>query len=197
MRPTTTRLLAALLATGLAGCAGESAAPEPLDPATPSFTLQASGDVARSARGFTLTSFLRNGYREEVDGGRLRDSSDVTLISLAPDGPAGPQVNLGLLGRPVVGTYRVRSGGPVGRPIGAQPEFYGSYMVPNADGTRRDYAASTGTVTITAVRPMIQGTFAFRATTVVTWPANPVPGTTVRSTPASAEFSGEFVARLP
>src|SRR5687768_4897080 len=150
-------VLATSLVTACSGADKASAAPE----TEPSFTLSASGDVTRTATGFTLTAYLRDGFTEITGapgGERQRQSSDVTLIALALDGPAGPQVSIGLLGRAAVGTYRVRAGGT---PIGERPEFYADYAVPNADGTRRSYSASTGTVTITSTSPTIRGTFEF------------------------------------
>jgi hypothetical protein len=195
MPPRPSRVAALLAASLVTGCSGADEAPAAPD-SEPSFTLSASGDVTRTASGFTFTTYLRDGFREIVDperGGQPQ-SSDVTLIALAPGGPLGHHVGIGLLGRAAVGTYRVRA---AGAPIGARPEFYANYDVPNADGSRRSYAAATGTVTITSVSPMIRGTFEFHAAHSVVWPANVTVGTTVRSSPVSADFRGEFVARPP
>jgi hypothetical protein len=196
MLPRPSRVAALLAASLVTACSGADEAPAAPE-SEPSFTLSASGDVTRTATGFTLTTYLRDGFSEVLDpaGGGARRSSDVTLIALAPDGPTGHQVNIGILGRAAVGTYRARFGAT--SPLGARPEFYGLYSVPNADGSRREYGASSGTVTITAVSPMIRGTFEFHASQSVLWPANAGVGTSVRSTPAAADFHGEFVARLP
>jgi len=59
------------------------------------------------------------------------------------------------------------------------------------------YAATTGTVTITAVSPAIRGTFSFHSARSSTWPAVITVGTTVASVPASLDVSGTFVAKMP
>jgi hypothetical protein len=192
------RLVPVALALTLGACSGGDAPvdPGPDDsgsPPAPAYTLTAVGDVTRSATGLAFSFYQRNGFTETTtsNGVSQRDSSDVTLVMLSPDGAGGLRVYLGLIGQPAVGTYRVRA---VGNRLGTRPEFYGGYVALDADSSFQDYSAATGTVTVTAVLPALRGTFAFHSASVVRWPANAAPGTSVRSTPASADFSGSFVA---
>jgi hypothetical protein len=185
-------LFAVIAGASAAACGSESAvAPSDISPA---YSVTVSGDRTGARSGISFTQFIVNGWREETNGGATKDSSDVTLVTLGLLDPTQPQTNLGLLGRPRVGTYRVRVAGAV---VGSTPEFYGSYRAINSDGTSTDFSATTGTVTIDAISPAVRGTFKFHSSRSVTWPAGVTPGTVVTSVPASLDVSGNFVAKTP
>ncbi|HXT17088.1 MAG TPA: hypothetical protein VN706_15710 [Gemmatimonadaceae bacterium] len=160
-----------------------------------SFSVSTTGDRRDSIGGFTFTQFMPAGWSEVSNGGATRYVSDVTLLSLASLDLTKPTVGLGLLGSARAETYQVRV---VGTSVDARPQFYASYSVPNADGSRVVYAATSGIVVVTSVsNGVIKGTFTFHAGQSTTWPANIAPGTTVSSVPASLDASGSFVARAP
>jgi hypothetical protein len=191
MRSSHPMLVAAVLVA--AACGGDSTTAPVLDLA-PSYSVAVSGDITVTRSGVSLTQHLANGWSEETNGGATRYSSDVTLMSFAALDFTQPQTNIGLLGTAKVGTYRVRV---TGGPFGGVPEFYGSYRTSNADGTSTVYDATSGTVTITSVSPVIRGTFAFHSARSGTWPAVVTVGTTITLVPASLDVSGSFVAKLP
>jgi len=176
-----------------AACGGDSSTAPAADIA-PNYSVAVSGDITATRSGVSLTQHLVNGWSEETNGGATKYSSDVTLMSFAALDFTQPQTNIGILGAPKVGTYRVRV---VGAPFGAVPEFYGSYRISNADGTSKVYDATSGTVTVTSVSPVIRGTFAFHSARAGTWPAVVTVGTTITLEPASLDVSGSFVAKLP
>jgi hypothetical protein len=194
-------LVGALLsAAALAACsAHDSSAPTDPDPGDPAFAVSFSGDQSGSIHGFTFTQRFTNGY-SEVDQAGHSQSTNVVAILLAsidlnpPTVTIGPQVNIGLMGNLVPGTYHVHTAGSA---LGTKPEFYGSYSVVNSDSSRSEYQATTGTVTITSVSPKIQGTFSFHSSRSLLWPAHVAINQVISSTPASLDASGSFVAKVP
>ena len=193
MRPLNLLSIAGL-AIAAAGCGADSVS-APVGDTTPSFSLVVRGDRVANSSGVSLVQYFVNGWREETNNGATKYSSDVTLLLLSSlADQKAPQVNIGLLGRPVVGSYRVRA---VGAALGEKPEFYGSYRVVNSDSTATSFDATTGTVTITATSPVIKGTFSFHSTRSVTVPAVLTPGMSFQAVPASLDVSGSFVAKAP
>lgn len=179
-------------AVAVAACGSSSASTEPT--ASPSYSVSIRGDQQSSLKGISLTQVIPDGYGESIDGGST-STIPVVLLSFADLDLTKPQVNLGLLGALTTGTYRVRAVGS--SPLGSKPEFYGSYALANPDGSRRDYTATDGTVTITSVSPVIRGSFSFHSARSSLWPAGLATGTRVNSEPASLDASGTFVARAP
>jgi hypothetical protein len=194
-------LVGALLsAAALAACsAHDSTAPTDPDPGDPAFAASFSGDQSGSIHGFTFTQRITNGYTE-VDQAGHSQSTNVVAILLAsidvnpPTVTIGPQVNIGLMGNVVPGTYHVHTAGSA---LGTRPEFYGSYSIINRDSSRTEFQATTGTVTITSVSPKIQGTFSFHSSRSLSWPAHLVINQVLPSAPASLDASGSFVAKVP
>ena len=139
---------------GAVACGGTEAATAPIAGATTSaFSVTSTGDLRTSASGVPFSSFLRDGWSEEISGGPTKYKSDVTLISLAwfstLSDTVRPQLTIGLLGQPRVGTFRVRV--PAAK-LDA-PEFYGLMRVVRADGSATSYDATTGSATFVARRP--------------------------------------------
>ena len=180
------RLTALLMLLAAAACADATG---PADPTDPTFSLQASGDLEATVIGRAFYSTIANGYAIVDSRTGQRTETDVTSILLTPNG-LGASVHIGLLGKPEIGTYHVQDNSIVGE----RPEYYASYDLPASDGGRWSYAASVGTVTITAVSPRIAGTFAFQSRYVSRWPREPQVGTQIRPEPASLSVTGTFTA---
>jgi hypothetical protein len=183
--------LIALLALAFVACARGV---DPVAPATEaSYTANISGDLSYAMSGFSFVQQIPNGFTEQPSTGTTT-AIDVTLLSFTLMNLTGPQVNLGLLGDVRPGTYRVRTGDTR---LGSAPEFYGDFVLANQDGTRRSFAATEGTVTISSVAPVIEGAFRFHSAMSFLWPADPQVGTTVHSTPANLDAIGSFRVRSP
>jgi hypothetical protein len=170
---------------------------EPTDPFTtrtdPAFTFATSGETKLDATGISFTQTLADGYSETDQTGR-KQSASVVLISLASLDLLKPQISLGLMGPLQPGTYAIRV---FGGPLGTKQEFYASLIAPQTDGSRKEFPAASGTITITAVSPVIRGRFNFHASRMLFVPPNVQPGTQLTPTAASLDASGEFVARAP
>jgi hypothetical protein len=185
-------ILGVVCSAAVIGC-GADRATEPSAPVHPAFSMSTSGERSDSGDGFVVTAFEPASWSETT--ATTSYSSDVTLLSFASTVFTNPQAGIGLLGKPRVGTYRVRV---AGAPLGATPEFYGSYSVTNADGTRTVFEAGSGTVTITDIsNGVMHGAFDFHASHKVVWPAGVQPGTTVTATSANLDVRGAFTAAAP
>lgn len=193
---------AVLSAAMVAACRSDgSTAPTEAVPGDPAFAVSVSGDQVGSVHGVPFTQRFANGYTE-VDQSGHAQSTNVVLIALSsidvnpPLVTIGPEMNLGLMGTTLVpGTYRVHT---AGSGVGTKPEFYASYSITNADGTRTQYVATGGTVTITSMSPTkIQGTFSFHSSRSLLWPAIFAANEALPSSPASLDATGSFVAKLP
>ena len=177
----------------LSACSStEPTAPSIVDD-TPAYTFSITGDERLSGNGITLTYTNPKGYGEVDPSGQLQ-WTPVVLITLASIDVTRPQVNVGLIGPIKPGTYTLRI---FGAPLGTKQEFYGSFMVPEIEGAQRNYVATTGTVTVTSVSPVIRGSFKFHSSSVLHIPANPDPGPALTPSAASLDASGTFVARPP
>ncbi|HTE46014.1 MAG TPA: hypothetical protein VK636_12260 [Gemmatimonadaceae bacterium] len=194
-------VLLGVASAGLAACGSSSEPTAPGDVSTgdPSYSVSVSGDRAASMHGITFTQRIANGFTE-VDQAGKSQSINVVLILLAtinvnpPQIVIGPQVNIGLMGNLIPGTYGVHANGSA---LGTRAEFYGSYSITNADSSRTQYDATDGTVTITSVSPKIQGTFSFHSSRSLLWPAHVAVNQSIPSSPASLDAAGSFVAKVP
>lgn len=177
----------------LAACSSSEPTAPPIADDSPAYTFSITGDEKVNGGGISLTSSNPKGYGEVDSSGQLQ-WTPVVLITLASRDVTKPQVNLGLLGPVKPGTYTLRI---FGAPVGTKQEFYGSFMVPESEGAQRNYIATSGTVTITSVSPVIRGSFKFHSSSVLQIPANPSPGMQLTPSTASLDASGTFVSRAP
>ena len=177
----------------LAACSSSEPTAPSIKGNTPAYTFSITGEQKLSGSGISLTFTDPKGYGEADPSGQLQ-WTPVVLITLASTDVTKPQVNLGLIGPIEPGTYTLRV---FGAPLGTKREFYGNFMVPEVQGARRNYVATTGTVTITSVSPVIHGSFKFHSSSVLEIPANTAPGTQLTPSVASLDASGTFVSRAP
>jgi hypothetical protein len=106
-----------------------------------------------------------------------------------------PTLLIGLMGPIQVGTYTVRAS-QLAAGLGTRPELYAQIAQPGGDG-RRAFAATSGTVTVTAVGETLRGTFALHFGTVAFFPGNPPSSMSTAIAGANADASGSFVAGPP
>jgi hypothetical protein len=185
---------AAVVLASACGSSSEPTAPTPPASNEPSFSASIRGDVSTTVQGVPLSALAPTGYSESTNGGPSQ-STPVVLLSFGSFFVGPPTLTIGLMGPIQTGTYVVRVVGS--SPLGSRQELYGSISQPGAEGTRSSYSATSGTVTLTSVGTTMRGTFTLHYGRVVVFPANPTPGTSFPSSPASVDATGSFVVGAP
>ena len=185
------RRFAVVLAASIAAC-GEPTAPAVPVSNEPAYSMSLSGDVRASVDGIPTALRVADGYKEFDPTGQMQ-STAVVFVQLAPLDASKPRLSIGLMGAIQPGTYTVRNLGTLAP--GARPEFYAAVLQPGSDGTR-DYSATAGTVTLTAVGATLHGKFTFHANNVVLMPPND-SGQSHPANPANLDATGTFVVPAP
>ena len=184
--------LAAVIFAAACGSSSEPTAPD-LPLSGPSFSLSITGDVRTSVRGVPTALRMASGYREYNQSGQ-GETTAVVLVQLAPADASQPTLILGLMGPIQPGTYALHT---VGSAVpGSKPEYYGLIVQRGSDGTR-NYNATSGTVTLSAVGDTLRGTVTLHYGNIVFVPSNSPPGATYKATGASVDATGTFVVPAP
>lgn len=126
-------------------------------------------------------------YRQESNG-RVFESG-VTGLLMAPEGPDGRQIFLGLLtDRIQAGTYQVRNGWEAG-----DRQLYGTVLGPvEDDDTRVHHNLTAGTLTVETTHPVLRATFSFDSETFTRMPRSPVVGETYHGQEGWLHVEGEI-----
>jgi hypothetical protein len=182
-------LVAVSLAVLLSGCASASTAPDGLPQSVAAFRVTGADVIPESltVSAYVLTVVPRGYTLVDPRTGTGRDF-DVTPVLLTPAAAGGPQLMIGLLGAPVVGSYSYADGV-------ATRQFHAYYTVPLSPMRQRRFALTHGTLTISRVTSRgVQGRFDLEARHYFDEDRPPIVGSTVTGVPTSFRITGGFHA---
>lgn len=126
-------------------------------------------------------------YRQE-SGDKVFERP-VTGLLMAPEGPDGRQVFIGILTDDVrPGTYRVRNGWG-----GGDRQFYGTVLAPVDDEDMRlHHRLTSGTLTIESTQPVLRGSFSTESESFTRMPRSPRVGETYQGQEGWLHVEGEI-----